>query len=581
MWYLYYFILHLLVYTLIRLEFLIWNWSSLKNLTFNEYLLAFLNGTRFDLSAMALTVGLAFLGVIWFSHKIKWTRLWLYFFVFINICFYTANTMDVELYNFTAKRLSWSALFLAQEAQFSNLIKPYLALATTSFIIILAYVLLAIFLIKKFKLSTTIKNKTIMTFVVIILSVLASRGGFQHKPLTYVDAKIFNNSYANNLILNSTFTFLKSINRKSIERQEYYLPNEMLALLNQQSELDFKVVDSTKINIVLIILESFSEEYSELRNPEAMPYFNSLRTKSADFKKSFANGRRSIEGVAALLSGIPALMEEPFISSEYSANEIIGLGSLLTRNNYNTSFFHGANVGSMHFDSFVKSIGINKHFSREDYPNKENDDGVWGIYDEPFLKWACGKLTDIGSPFFSTIFTLSSHQPYKLPAEYQGKFKDDRHEILKSVRYADHALEQFFKCAQEKPWVKDTLFILTGDHTGPELKPNTEFKDRYRVPILFYGPGFDWLKKMNINQYAQQIDILPTLLDILSIKQKNVNYLSRSLLRSGPKIIPLFSDGHYELVGDVKNQDQQIKAVQQYFSQGLYDNRLYYPLKTE
>lgn len=580
MWFLAYFLLHLIVYTLIRVEFLVWNWASLKALTSEQLLTAFLHGLRFDLSATVLTLGLCFLAVVWVAEKKLIRQLFLWAFALLNAAFFVVNTADVELYNFTARRFTAHSFFLVQDGNVSNLILPYIPLAMASAVIVFGYLFLAFKMISKFKFEANAAKKSVASIVVIILSVVASRGGFQHKPLTYVDAKLFDNSYANNLVLNSTFTILKSASKKSLERVQHYNPEEMLALLNTRTEIKIPIEKDLRPNIVILILEGFSEEYSKLKDPEVMPYLNSLRLQSADFKNAYANGRRSIEGVAAILSGIPALMEEPFVNSEFSANQIIGLGTLLEGLGYSTHFFHAANKGSMHFDSFTKSVGINNYYGRQDYPNTKDDDGTWGIFDEPFLNWTCETLTTTAQkPFFTSVFTLSSHQPFKLPTEYENKFTATGLPILKTIQYTDFAIEKFMNCAKKKEWYKDTIFIFTADHTGPELELNSDFTSRYRVPLFIYAPSFDWVKKINTNQPAQQIDILPTLLDVLGVEQKNVNYLSRSLLRDGPKVIGLYSDGQYELVGDITDSEKQLKAIQQYFSQGLYDNRLYYPTK--
>ena len=581
MWFLAYFLLHLIVYTLIRVEFLVWNWASLKALTSEQLFTAFAHGLRFDLAAVALTQGLCFLAVLWVAEKKLTRNIFLWAFALLNAAFFVVNTADVELYNFTARRFSAHSFFLVQDGNVSNLILPYIPLATASAVIVFGYLYLAFKMISKFKFEAGLVKKALASFIVLVLSVLAARGGFQHKPLTYVDAKLFDNSYANNLVLNSTFTILKSASKTSLERVEHYSQDEMLALLNQRGEVNVPIAKDLRPNIVILILEGFSEEYSQLKSPEVMPYLNSLRAQSADFKNAYANGRRSIEGVAAILSGIPALMEEPFINSEFSANQIIGLGTLLEGLGYSTHFFHAANKGSMHFDSFTKSVGVSNYYGRQDYPNAKDDDGTWGIFDEPFLNWTCETLNSTAAqkPFFASMFTLSSHQPFKLPAEYESKFTAAGLPILKTIQYTDFAVEKFMNCAKQKEWFKNTIFIFTADHTGPELELNSNFVSRYKVPLFIYAPAFDWVKKINTKQPAQQIDILPTLLDVLSVEQKNVNYLSRSLLRDGPKVIALYSDGQYELVGDVTNREKQLKAVQQYFSQGLYDNRLYYPIK--
>ncbi|MGZ3691534.1 MAG: LTA synthase family protein, partial [Pseudobdellovibrio sp.] len=561
MWYLAYFLIHLIVYTLLRLEFLVWNWSSLSHLTAYEIFIAFLAGLRFDLSALAPILGLTTLGLIWGAQNKIFKVTWYWLFLALNTVFILINFVDLELYNFTAKRFAWSSLFLVSEGHASNLVLPYLPLASASFLILGLFIFFSYKTYKKINFQWSIPQKIGATFSAVILAALCSRGGFQVKPITFVDAKIFTNSYANNLVLNSTFTFLKSATHESLSRSQFFSQDEMLKQLNQEMPVTVQVPNNEKLNIMVLILESFSKEYTELHNPEATPFINKLRAEGVDFKNSYSNGRRSIEGVAAILSGIPALMEEPFINSEFSANQIIGLGQILSSHGYETAFFHAASTGSMHFDSFSKSVGIEKYFGKEAYPNKGDDDGTWGIYDEPFMQWACEKMTGFKKPFFTTLFTLSSHQPYTLPAKYLNRFKDDRAPILKSVEYTDYSIEQFMKCAEKQDWFKNTLFIITADHTGPELQANSSFISRFQVPIIFYGPHIDWLKNLNTEQAAQHIDLLPTILDILGIEQKNVNYLSRSLLRPGDKLVALYSDGKYELAGQVKNPDQQLKAV--------------------
>lgn len=578
MWFLAYFLIHFFVYTLVRVQFLVWNWSSLRILTISDIFLAFLNGTRFDLSVMALSVGLCFLGLIWMAPAQFFRKIWVAGFVLFNIFLLSISCLDTELYNFTAKRFSKSSFVLFGEGGLSNLFFPYIPLVSFSVLLLAGYAYGAYKCGIRCKLQGDFKKKFFLSAGLVLISVLASRGGLQLKPLSYVDAKIFNSSHANSLVLNSGFTFLKSFTKTSLQRLHYYDREQMLSLLNPQ-ETYSTPSKPNKINVVIFILEGFSKEYLELKNPEPAPFLNQLALKSVNFKNSYANGRRSIEGVAAILSGIPALMEEPFISSEFSANQIIGLGSILSSQKYHTSFFHGANNGSMHFDTFTKSVGVENYFGLNQYPNKEDFDGVWGIYDEPYLQWVCGQLTQFSQPFFSNIFTLSSHQPYSVPEKYKNRFKDERLPILKTIQYTDYALQEFMKCAEKQAWFSNTLFIFTADHTGPELKPNSSFKSRFEVPLIFYSGNKELLKALKAEQFAQHIDILPTLLDILGIEYKNKNFLAQSLLSSAPKFISLFSDNNYELVGQVKNGEQQLKAVQQYFSEGLYDNRLYYPSK--
>jgi phosphoglycerol transferase MdoB-like AlkP superfamily enzyme len=583
MWFLAYFILHLAVYSSLRLQFLWWNWDSLSSSETAELLWALFYGLRFDLSVLAYTLGLAVLGLFWLPARWSLNKIYFWLFAALNSALIIVNFIDAELINFTAKRFSSATLYLVGEGGVSNLLLPYIPLVMVSVFIfsIYAYVLYRLSLSAKLRPPGGLFKKISLSVALLAVAVVMARGGLQLKPLTYVDAKLFNSTYANNLVLNSSFTFLKSLGKPSLERKKYFPSGELLGFLNEQNLAKVQLNLPRHPNVVLLILESFSSEYTELRNPEVTPFLNSLARKSVSFNAAYANGRRSIEGVAALLSGIPALMEEPFISSEFSANQLIGLGTLLESQGYHTSFFHGTKNGSMHFDRFTKSVGITNYFGLSEYPETGHYDGTWGIFDEEFLNWSCKKMSAFPQPFFSSVFTLSSHQPFKIPQRYEARFADQRHEILKSVRYADHALQEFFRCAEQQSWFGQTIFILTADHTGPALKPVTEFAQNYRVPLVIYSPipGLGSDSSVDQNQLAQHIDVLPTVLDLLNIEYKNKNYLARSLLRTGPKLIALYGDHQYQLLGDITDNDLQLKAVQQYFSEGLYDNRLYYPAK--
>ncbi len=583
MWILAYFALHFVIYVILRMQFLFWNWPSLKTLSLSDTLIAFIYGARFDLSALAATTGLFILSLVWTERR--WVRaIWFTSCYLLNTALIILNFVDSELINFTARRFTKSSFFLFGDANTNNLVAPYIGMTIFTIFILSFY---AVYSIKTYYVQlkkNSITKKVILSLSIIITGVLFSRGGLQVKPLTFVDAKVFESSFANNFVLNSTFTLIKSLGRSSFERIHYFDNQKMLSLLNDQT-LPSQIVSGQqkKMNVVIVIVESLSKEFTEVRNPEATPYFNKLKARAVSFEKAYANGRRSIEGIAALMSGIPALMEEPFINSEFSSNQVIGLGTLLEANNYHTSFFHGAKNGSMHFDQFMKSIGVRHYFGKTEYGRTEEDDGTWGIYDEPFMQWMCQKLNTFRAPFFTSVFTLSSHHPYRIPDQYKIKFSEHSGKpnatMLNSIQYTDYAIEQFMACAEKQAWYHDTLFVFTADHTGSELSINSDFESRFKVPLVFFHPNADVLKTLKPDYFVQHIDVLPTLLETLGISQKNVNYLARSLWKSGPKVIALYADGKYQLVGEVQKHEEQLKAIQQYFSEGLYDNRLYYPSK--
>ena len=199
------------------------------------------------------------------------------------------------------------------------------------------------------------------------------------------------------------------------------------------------------------------------------------------------------------------------------------LPELLKRKGYYTAFFHGAPNGSMGFDSFAKVAGFNDYFGLNQYPEKSDFDGMWGVWDEPFFKFFAGKLNSFKQPFCASIFSVSSHHPFEVPEKYTGKFKKGPAPIVEVVGYTDFALRELFDEISSIPWFKNTLFVITADHTNESI--HKEFQNNfgsYSIPIIFFKPGSD-LKGIK-NRIAQQIDIMPTVLSYLNYDEEYIAF---------------------------------------------------------
>ena len=596
------FISYLVIYTLVRALFLGWNFHHFSQFSVPELVQVFGHGLRFDLVVIApmvfstLLIALIFSLITSLNSNIVSGNKYLSALVFGSFLFFQTgllfiNFVDIELVNFMGRRFTKSSLYLAGEGNFFN-IAQYTFLTVMTLLGLIAFLFFqwtGYQKLQKDLAQFSIKKIAVFIFVGLFLTVVMGRGGFQYKPISFVDAKVLPHPYAHHLVMNSGFTFLKSFGKKQFEKVKYFSEDQMLSLLNIQQTKDYKMrtakIETVKdYNLVIFILESLSAEYI---NEKQMPFFSKLKSEGVYFDKAYANGRRSIEGIASILSGIPALMEEPFLNSEFATNDFVGLGNLLKKKNYHTSFFHGAKNGSMRFDSFSKASGFTDYYGLNEYISSGGDadqdnDQVWGIFDKPFLKFTCNQLSGFSQPLASVIFTLSSHQPFKVPndflTEYQNKQLPSQPEVLKTVTYLDQSLESFFNCLNKAKTFEKTIFVFVADHTGPKLNPNNNsFSDQFHIPILFYAKDKSVLKDLQNRQYAQQIDLLPTLNDLFDLGLLNKNHLARSLFISGPKTIALLSDQHYELVGDTDLSEDRLKAIQQYFSEGLYDNRLYFP----
>ncbi len=168
----------------------------------------------------------------------------------------------------------------------------------------------------------------------------------------------------------------------------------------------------------------------------------------------------------------------------------------------------------MGFSAYMQLAGIKNYFGKNEYNNDEDFDGIWGIWDEPFMQFMAKKIDTFKQPFFSSFFSLSSHHPFKVPEEYAGKFPKGKLPLHEPIGYADHALRQFFNTASKSDWYNNTLFVIVADHASmihfPEYNTTPNF---FAIPIIFYYPGGE-LKGLS-DKLVQQIDIMPTVLNYL------------------------------------------------------------------
>jgi uncharacterized sulfatase len=351
-----------------------------------------------------------------------------------------------------------------------------------------------------------------------LLAALLIRGGWQTKPLSPAHAYSHQPVALANAVLNSGITFLRTPWAQNLKAyHDFASMDEVREVLHVDTADE---AHANGKNVVVIIVESLASEYMGIYNQGKgyTPFLDSLAPKSVVFQNSFASGRRTIDALPAVFAAIPAWRDQPFITSPYAANQIRPLPRELSKIGYKSAFFHAASTGSMHFDAFSKLAGFDQYFGREDYPDKNQDDGHWGIFDEPFLKFSLEKITEMKPPFLAGIFTLSSHNPFKIPAEHQGKFPKGTLPIHESIGYADYSLQEFFKSAAEKSWFKETIFIITGDHTSLSDNPAYgNLSGRYRVPIIFYEPN-GRLPKSVETKVASHIDITPTIFGLLGLE---------------------------------------------------------------
>ncbi|MDD7236090.1 MAG: sulfatase-like hydrolase/transferase [bacterium] len=275
----------------------------------------------------------------------------------------------------------------------------------------------------------------------------------------------------------------------------------------------------SKRNIVILIVESFAAENMSFLNPDLpeslTPFLDSLSREGLLCTNAFANGRKSIDAVPSILASMPSLITS-FAVTPYATNDLNGLPDILKEMGYYCAFLHGAPNNSMGIRAVSHLCGVDNYYGKTEFGDDSKFDGAWGIWDEYFLPFAANTIGTFKEPFCASIFTLSSHHPFKLPKEYEGVFPQGATDLQRVTPYTDMSLRKFFEQARKSDWYKNTIFVITPDHstlTGHAPKYKTPIWST-SIPIIFYAPGF--IKPGRYNAPVQQLDIMPTLLGLLN-----------------------------------------------------------------
>lgn len=555
-------------YFIARVLFYFYNYQLIQVSGTAEFLKLAYYGIAFDTAAI-LYVNLIFILLSILPLTINSSKVYqkfLFYLYFItNLFAYFTNFGDFIYYRYSFARTTLAVLdSLKNESNVKVLLANFLINYWHVFILFILLAASWIYLYKKVAVSPfkiTSKPAYFLTSIAAFLIIAAVivggiRGDFAKstRPINLLDAnRHVTNNAQGDIVLNTPFAIIRTWNANSFVKVD--LVSEKTIEETIEPIKFYQNNPATKPNIVIFILESYGREYIESFNKERnipnykgySPFIDSLAQHSLIFTEGYANGYKSIHGMSSVLAGIPSF-KEAFTSSPYPKQKIESLVSTLKSEGYDTSFFHGAPNGSMGFLGFGNILGFDHYYGKTEFNDDSEFDGVWGIWDEPFFQYFNRVLSEKKQPFMATLFSVSSHEPYMVPQKYKGKFPEGDVNIHKTIGYTDYALKKFFASAKKQAWYNNTIFVLVADHG------NTIFYDEYKkelnrntVPILFFTPSEKY-KGVN-NEYAQQIDIYPTLLDMIGYN-KPFRSWGRSLISkegSSPFVMN-YSSNHYQLM---------------------------------
>ena len=532
------------VYFIARIAYLLENWSYFSpNLSFGHIMEMLAGGLVFDTSAILVT-NIPYIVMMLFPLHQKETNIYQQVskgvFLFINGLALAVNLCDAVYFRFTMRRTTTT--IFSEFSNEGNLGGIFLTETLRHWYLLLLFVFIVWLMYRLYRTAGLHRRElvwwrydvaTLLSLAAFAPFVVAGiRGGFTTavRPITISNA----NQYVDRpveaaLVLNTPFSIYRTIGKAVFVVPDYYQDEKEMTSVYVPIHVPNDTIPMTKKNVVVLIVESFGREYigalnKNLENGQYKGYtpcVDSLISKSITFTRSFCNGRKSIDGMPSILSSIPMFVE-PFFLTPSSMNHVSGIASLLAGEGYETAFFHGAQRGSMGFMAFARSTGFQQYYGREDYDEDkrfggdDDFDGMWAIWDEPFLQYYATKMSEMKEPFMTAVFTASSHHPYEIPEKYKDVYPEEGIIMHKCIRYTDMAIGKFFETASKQPWFNNTIFVMTSDHT------NMSDHDYYQTdlggfcsPIIIYEPGNPDCQPEMQDKIAQQIDILPTVMGML------------------------------------------------------------------
>lgn len=556
-------VLAYILYSLCRILFIACNYSLLESPSFEQIIRIMGGGLRFDTTAILYTnilyIFLSFLPVP-FVKRPKFQSFLKWLFVIVNFLAVAVNLADTAYFRFSFRRTSMTFF-----SEFTGGVKVGKILADSVGMYWYLFAIGIIFLLALIWLSgsygktarplysSAVSNnlkyynstdyglkyyirQSVALLVTIPVFIIGVRGGATRttRPITLSNAgQYVERSTQTAAVLNTPFCLIRTIGKSKYARQtffkdyaeaaEYYSPlhSYMVGDTLGTDVLNISAATPSKMNVVVLILESFGAENMDFLNPslnkQFTPFLDSLSSEGILCTNAYANGRKSIDAVPSVLASIPSLLT-PFIVTPYSNDRIHGLPYVLDSLGYYTAFFHGAPDNSMGIKAVTHLCGVQNYFGKTEFNDDSQFDGAWGIWDEPFLQFVGKTINTFKEPFFTGVFTVSSHHPFKVPAKYEKLLPEGKTPLLKPVAYTDMALRKFFAYASKQPWFKRTIFVLSADH-GTFWKVAPQFANSIgntRIPIIYYAPGF--IKPLRYTAITQQIDVMPTILEMIGYK---------------------------------------------------------------
>lgn len=360
--------------------------------------------------------------------------------------------------------------------------------------------------------------------------IIPLRGGLDVATMSVSRVYYSNENTANHLALNAVWNAAFSLIDETKQPLEFMTEEEAESeykeLYDRPETIGFDTLISSPKNVVVIVLESFTANLvGSIGGREGVtPNLDYWMGEGVSFTNCYSSGDRSDRGLTTLYTGYPALPERRLLSHAQKLEAVPNLYRNAKKQGYHTSFHYGGNIDFANLRLLFTSGKVDDLVTGEDLDD-DLDRGKWGVHDGDMYHVFLKQLQTEKQPFLSTLYTLSSHEPFDIPTV---SFTSDSFRIMKAVYYADSCFGSFMNQLKKTDLWGNTLVVVTADH-GVKNPGNLQVYSprKYRVPLLLTGGAVKSPK--SYNHFVSHTDI-PYSIEHLITGAWNKDYLfSKSL----------------------------------------------------
>ncbi|WP_345030089.1 LTA synthase family protein [Ravibacter arvi] len=485
----------------IRLVFLMYNADLSAVLNASELFRIVFRGFHMDVSMAGYYLALygllltfsVFFPSQWASRVLRWIT------VMLLVFSGAVTVVDLELYRHWGFRINNTPFMYLGPGAFGSISFWVAVKGTMIFFGLLGAFL---FLYNKWiaPLAGSLSGRILKGYGLLMLLVtggmiLPIRGSFTVAPMNegmvYFHAS---KPYANHAAINVVWNFVASMKQSAKIRypEDFYDPGQTQSVMSRL----YSAPDSTtpilkpgRPNVLLIIMEGFTSGIIEPLGglPGITPALNRLCGEGILFTHFYASGDRTDKGVVSILSGYPAQTQTSIVKFPGKTENLPYLSRELKNRGYHTSFLYGGDADFANLRSYLTNARFDHLTDLESFPKVQNT-SKWGVHDHFMFERLRAEMDTARMPFFKTVLTLSSHEPFDVPLKSRKVLQSEEDLYLNACTYTDKYLGEFIGYAKKQPWWNSTLIVITADH-GHRHPGNRALQDeqRFRIPLLLLG----------------------------------------------------------------------------------------------